>query len=228
MKILFLIKIINPRSRIFGSYDWKKEEKVKIFLCTIVGLYPLWVMVGQLILNNVQDEVIVEIDVSYAITPLCIIISFFTGLCIKYAFPICKKYASSAVVEVSSIHFLIFLAISLVCVDFRKLAYPGKSMEYTNVSKKNIQIETFSRLKWICTHLQFLIAGTILSIIGCCSGWLMALIFRMDYVDRLAIATESITQNKGNSQLIIFYIFFCFHLISNQWTLSPAQFLSAH
>lgn len=47
-------------------------------------------------------------------------------------------------------------------------------------------------------HLQLFYAGFILSNIGYCAGWFIALAFHLEYRDRIAIGCESTIQNTGN------------------------------
>lgn len=48
-------------------------------------------------------------------------------------------------------------------------------------------------------NFQLFYAGFLLSAVGYCAGWFLALAFKLPYADRIAIGCETTIQNSGKN-----------------------------
>lgn len=65
-----------------------------------------------------------EVDFRYAIRPVCTIVAFFFGLCVRYLFPQLRDALKTVAKPISVVYFVFYFVITVICINFAKFGHP--------------------------------------------------------------------------------------------------------
>lgn len=154
---------------------------------------PLWVLAfGEIVFKSEYLAASYSSfvwNIIYLLIPLCI------GILIQYFVPCAVKFALRSIICL--IDFYVISYIVFIIVSYWNM-FASEIFAFTwRVSwlKERKTLKYCVKNHFILSHFQYFLGGFLLPVIAYSFGWLVALILRDEYKDRLELATAALTKN---------------------------------